>query len=258
MEEHALANRPALGKLALTSGHPKQIKLYNAGSFFDPQAIPPEDNPAVADRVSAFARVIVECHPALANDPAARFRELLLASAQRRHETKRRPPVLEVAMGLETIHPQVLPKLNKRMSLAQFARAARFLKQQEIALRVFVLVQPPFLKETEALTWANRSVEFAFACDAAVVCLIPTRAGNGAMEQLARQGDFAPPRLATLEAALEHGLRLRRGRVLADLWNLEQFVDCGACFQERLARLRDMNLSQQIREEILCRKCDHG
>src|ERR1041385_2342186 len=43
----------------------RQIKLYNAGSFFDPLAIPPEDFPAIAARAVRFERVIVECHPAL-------------------------------------------------------------------------------------------------------------------------------------------------------------------------------------------------
>src|SRR5262249_32201191 len=33
---------------------PKQIKLYNSGSFFDPRAIPKADWPAIAERVHAF------------------------------------------------------------------------------------------------------------------------------------------------------------------------------------------------------------
>src|SRR5277367_4890983 len=43
----------------------RQIKLYNSGSFFDRRAIPPEDFPAIADRVKSFERLIVESHPAL-------------------------------------------------------------------------------------------------------------------------------------------------------------------------------------------------
>ena len=50
--------------------------------------------------------------------------------------------------------------------------------------------------------------------------LIPTRAGNGAMEELARQGHFAPPSLDALEAAMEYGLALRTGRVFLDLWDI--------------------------------------
>ena len=49
----------------------RQIKLYNAGSFFDPQAIPPEDDEEIAALLAAFERVIVECHPALLTGAAA-------------------------------------------------------------------------------------------------------------------------------------------------------------------------------------------
>src|SRR5436190_547002 len=55
----------------------RQIKLYNSGSFFDPRAIPQEDYVAIAERVRAFERVIVECHPALVGGSAGEFRDLL-------------------------------------------------------------------------------------------------------------------------------------------------------------------------------------
>lgn len=65
--DHALAQLPPA----------RQIKLYNSGSFFDPRAIPPEDHPAIAERVRGFERVIVECHPSLVGESALRFRDLL-------------------------------------------------------------------------------------------------------------------------------------------------------------------------------------
>src|SRR5262249_10493403 len=173
----------ALAQLAPT----QQIKLYNSGSFFDRAAIPVEDYPAIATRVASFERVIVECHPALIGDRVLQFRDMLTAAR------------LEVAMGLETAHPETLGRLNKRMTAEQFATAAEFLHGHEIALRVFILVKPPFQDEDEALEWCLRSVGFAFDCGASVVSLIPTRFGNGALETLADQGEFSPPKLAMLE-----------------------------------------------------------
>ena len=238
---------------------PRQIKLYNSGSFFDPRAIPPPDYQAVAERVRAFDRVIVECHPALVGESALKFRDLLGATDSNRANP---PPYggrcgrkLEVAMGLETAHPEVLEKLNKRMTLDQFRRAAEFLCANGIALRVFVLVKPPFLGEAEALHWAERSVDFAFDCGATAVSLIPTRFGNGALEALAGHGEFSPPKLSTLEAALQYGIRLRRGRVFADLWDLEKFSVCSICFEQRRARLKEMNLAQAPEPPIVCDCC---
>ena len=158
-------------------------------------------------------------------------------------------------MGLETAHPEVLARLNKRMTLDQFANAANFLRKNEIALRVFILVKPPFLDEDEALHWAKRSLDFAFDCGASVASLIPTRFGNGALEALAERQEFSPPKLITLERAAEYGVALQRGRVFADLWDLEKFSDCPACFPARLARLREMNHRQVFLPSVKCARC---
>ena len=41
------------------------IKLYNAGSFFDPRAVPESDYDDVAVALAGCREVIVESHPAL-------------------------------------------------------------------------------------------------------------------------------------------------------------------------------------------------
>jgi radical SAM enzyme (TIGR01210 family) len=113
---------------------PVQVKLYNSGSFFDPAAIPPADYAPVARRIAFAGHVVVESHPLLVGDRARVLRDLLSGS-------------LEVALGLETAHPEVLEKLNKKFDLAQFARAAEFLAAERIALRAFI---PPTLAMLEA------------------------------------------------------------------------------------------------------------
>jgi archaeosine synthase beta-subunit len=221
----------------------RQIKLYNSGSFFDAQAIPPGDYQAIAELVRPFERVIVECHPALVGERCWAFQDLLGGS-------------LEVAMGLETAHPTVLEKLNKRMTVEQFADAAEKLRAHDAGLRVFVLVQPPFMKAEEALEWAKRSVDFGLNCGATAVSLIPTRGGNGAMEALAQMGAFEAPRLATLEAGVDYGIGLKRGRVFADVWDLRRESGrCPECWAKRIERLQTMNLTQSVAARVGCARC---
>jgi archaeosine synthase beta-subunit len=220
----------------------RQIKLYNSGSFFDRRAIPHEDHPAIAQRVSDFERVIVECHPALVGDDCFRFKDQLTGK-------------LEVAMGLETVHPQILDKLNKRMTTGQFETAAHLLAKNNIDLRVFILVKPPFMKEEEAVQWAARSLDFAFECGATAATLIPTRPGNGAMEELTADGHFSRPGLATLEAAAAYGVALNKGRVFVDLWDINVTSPCTSCFDARIARLQAMNLHQSVSPAIMCDRC---
>ena len=220
----------------------KVIKLYNSGNFFDAAAIPPDDWPAIAQRVRRFERIIVENHPRLIDERVLRFRDLV--SSQ-----------LEVALGLETIHPEVLPRLNKRMTVEDWSHAARFLTERDIDVRAFVLLRPPYLSESEGVEWALRSIEFAFDCGATCVSVIPTRANNGIMERLQTEGSFESPRLALLEAVLESGLQLGRGRVFADTWDALRFAECSVCAEMRLNRLRQMNLSQTIMPPVECGGC---
>jgi len=228
--DYALGRLPAL---------PQQVKLYNSGSFFDPSAIPLADYAAVAQKVSCAAHLVVESHPRLIGESALKLRDLL-------------EPSLEVAVGLETVHPAVLPRLNKNFSLSAFAKAAGFLRHHGIAVRAFVLLKPPFLNEAEGLEWAVKSAEFAFASGVGVLSLIPTRAGNGALDRLREASEFAPPRLPTLERAVEAVLELRHGRVFADTWDLEQFSACAACFEQRRQRLHQMNHQQIVPPRIGC------
>ena len=237
----------------------QQIKLYNAGSFFDPRAIPPEDFLAIAQRVRGFERVIVECHPALVGESAVRFRDLLSRSAIDQSLLTSAATSLEVAMGLEIADDEILSKLNKRMTLAMFRRAAEFLISNGIAVRAFIIVKPPFVRsEEEAIVFARRSIDFVFDCGATIVSLIPARFGTTELETLAQTGEFAPPKLATLEAALDYGISLRRGRVFADLWDLEKFADCPSCFASRRERLVQINWQQVVSPKGPCTSCDDG
>ena len=232
----------AVRKWSDSGALPEQVKLYNSGSFFDPAAIPPADYAPVARKVAFARQVVVESHPLLVGDRARVLRDLLSGS-------------LEVALGLETSHPEVLEKLNKKFDLAQFARAAEFLAAERIAMRAFILVNPPFLDPRSSLEWAVKSAEFAFGCGAGAVTLIPTRAGNGAMERLRETGEFVPPTLASLEAAQQGALALARGRVFADTWALEPFSACPHCFAVRRERLETINQAQRDLPMIRCKVC---
>ena len=233
--------RSALGGLPPA----RVLKLYNAGSFFDPRAIPAEDFEAIAALARPFERVIVEAHPSLVGDACLRFRDL--AGGR-----------LEVAMGLETVHPETLERLNKRMTLAQYDASAAFLAREGIPHRAFVLAGLPWLDEAEGLAAARATVGHAFDHGAGVVSIIPTRGGNGALDALAADGLFAEPRLSVLEDAHDLGLSLSRGRVFADLWDLERFARCPSCFPARRARLARANRTQRVLFRVSCTACGGG
>ncbi|MCM2369929.1 radical SAM protein [Aporhodopirellula aestuarii] len=219
------------------------LKLYNSGNFFDVKAIPEEDRREIAGLCDPFETVVVENHPKLCNSQCTEFASLLKGN-------------LEVAMGLETVHPEVLPRLNKQMTLEDFRDASSYLCEHGISARAFVLLKPPFLNEDEGIEWAVKSVDFAVDCGVSCVAVIPTRPGNGAVEYLEERGDYSPPRLDSLERVLEESLgREPNHRVFADLWDAQSFSWCDECVSDRIARLAKMNLTQTVMPSIQCRRC---
>jgi archaeosine synthase beta-subunit len=217
----------------------KHLKLYNSGSFFDGRAIPEEDYKSIAYLVEDFETIIVESHPKLIGEKCLNFRNML-------------KPDLHIALGLETVHREILRKLNKQMTPEDFRKAVVYLSKNGISSRAFILLRPPFLSESEGIFWARQSIGFAF--DSGVECctIIPVRAGNGAMDFLMKNGDFNPPDIHSLETVLEYGIGLNAGRVFADTWDLKLFSSCEKCFDKRIERLVSMNLSQKIVTPIEC------
>jgi radical SAM enzyme (TIGR01210 family) len=229
----------------------QRIKLYNAANFFDPAAVPEADHARIAALLQSFPALTVESHPKLLGRRCRTFAERL-------------PGRLEVAMGLETVHPRALPLLNKRMTLDDFERAAAFLGEHEIDLRAFVLVGTPFVPREEQVEWALRSVAYAARAGARHITLIPVRGGNGALEKLAQSGHYEAPPLAALEQALSLSLKqlitpTEQPRVVtADLWDLEKFATCSQCSAARRERLERINLSGVDEPLGRCDACGWG
>jgi radical SAM enzyme (TIGR01210 family) len=225
------------------ASRPNRVKLYNASNWFDPRAVPPEDLPALAALVAPFSAVTVESH---VNTIGARTLEFAKQVGGR----------LEVAVGLETIHPAAAAQINKRLDLGRFDRAARFLAEHDIDLRVFVLLGVPHVPVSESIDWTVRTVEYAASRGAAVVSIIPVRGGNGELERLAALGEFAPPALSHLEEALDRCMQLTDTVVTADTWDLERLASCAHCRDERGRRLARLNLTGRLEPRAACMMCE--
>ena len=200
------------------------IKLYNSGNFFDPRSIPPADYGEIAQLCSGFERVIVENHPRFGERRAQRFRSQLDQQQ------------LEVAIGLETVQPRWLTRMQKQMTRDQFDQYARQLRQLEIDVRVFLIVGVPGVGVAEAIRWTRLSLRHAIRAGARHASLIPARRGNG-------WNEFSDP-LPRL--SLDDWLELQQtaiadaegqATVTVDLWDLEPD-------DPKVEQLKQMNWTQ--------------
>ncbi|HEX4683366.1 MAG TPA: hypothetical protein VH277_11690 [Gemmatimonadaceae bacterium] len=222
---------------------PDRIKLYNASNFFDQRAVPPSDLPRIAELCGSFRGVTVESHARTVGPGTLDFARRLLEHGGAR---------LEVAMGLESIHPAAAARLNKRLDLRQFAEAADLLRRSDIDLRVFVLLGAPGVPRGASVEWAIKSVEYAMRQGASVVCIIPLRRGNGEMDRLASLGEFSSPTLADLERALDGCLGAPSTVSTVDLWDVDKLSACPACRASRIERLHRINLSGVAEPKPAC------
>lgn len=218
------------------------IKLYNASNFFAPINVPQQDLDTLPSLLNGFERVIVENHPKLLGPRIEAFRSALHGR-------------LEVAMGLETIHPEILPRLNKRMLSEDFRRACEWLTARDIDARTFILLRPPGLSEREGIEWCCKSIEFAIDCGARHVSVIPVRAGNGSIEHLQQLGHFQSPLASSLEAVAQHFAGDSRCVFSMDLWDWPRLRGtCARCSESRQTQLHHFNLTQRpfLRSECPC------
>ena len=221
---------------------PDRLKIYNASNFFDRRAVPAEDVLGIARLATPFAAVTVESHASTIGPKALPFARQISGR-------------LEVATGLETIHPVAVAHLNKRLELARFDSAAAFLAANGVDLRVFVLLGAPYVGVEESVAWTVRTVAYAVERGAAVVSIIPVRGGNGELERLQALGKFTPPTLVQLEEAVDLCLQFNGAVVTADLWDVERLTPCQSCGSERIERLREINVTGRARPRIACAVC---
>ena len=221
---------------------PTRLKLYNASNFFDRRAIPAADVPSIAKLSRAFSGVTVESHANTIGPAVLDFAWQI-------------PGRLEVAVGLETIHPVAAARINKRLDLARFERAARFLADNAMDLRVFVLLGAPHVPAEESVEWTVRTIEYAAERGASVISIIPVRGGNGEMERLRTLGEFTPPTFAQLEDALDRCLTSGTTVVTADLWDVGTLSTCEHCRVPRIDRLQRLNTTGIPEARISCAVC---
>lgn len=215
----------AITELPDPSPRLRWIKLYNSGNFFDPNSIPESDYGQIAARCSGRARVIVENHPRFGRGRLRRFRDLVDGQ-------------LEVAVGLETVQPRWLQRLGKQMSRDDFDAYAKWLAEQQVDLRVFLIVGVPGISVAESIRWAQLSARHACNIGARHISLIPARHGHGWNGQAKLLPDLTAEHLYDLQQLLLADVN-GRAVVTVDTWDLPQD-------QPVVSNIQHNNLSQTI------------
>jgi uncharacterized Fe-S cluster-containing MiaB family protein len=177
------------------------------------------------------------------------------------------PGQLEVAMGLETIHPNAIEIMNKGMSLADFDRAVAKCQSLNIDVRVFVLLHPPGVDRKESVDWTWKTVAYAMERQVRHISIIPLRAGNGWIDRMIKSEEYQLPTVAMIRELYQSFSRSEIGSagvaspgnttVEFDLWDFENWQggcpQCRESLGKHIARCnRELRILSLGETEIRC------
>jgi len=140
------------------------LNIFNNGSFFNDHEIPTEARRAILRKINetkSIKKLLVECRPEYITQDVIRETAAIISDKE-----------LEIAIGLETaddVHRKIA--VNKGFTMRQFTEAANTITGNNVSLRTYVLLKPPFLSEAEAISDAVESIKTAFSLGARTVSL---------------------------------------------------------------------------------------
>jgi radical SAM enzyme (TIGR01210 family) len=167
--------------------------LYNAGSFLNPEELPPDARRDILHCVAGnddIEHLIIESRPEFFQPEVLGELSSILCGK-----------TVEIGVGLET-HDPILRNaiLNKGVQNPDLERLKPILQAYDnLRLLCYVLVKPPFLSEGYALQDAIDSVNYAFGIGADVVSLEPVSIQAFTLiDFLARAGHYRTPWIWTV------------------------------------------------------------
>ncbi len=154
------------------------VKMYTSGSFLDDNEVPPAMRERILDAFSGCKRVIFESRPEfITPDTVGSL-----------------PSNVTVALGLESSNPDVLEtSIHKGFTPSDIQRAGTLIKDSGLGVRTYLLLKPPFMTESMAISDTVESARFAdpFSDEISINPLNVQRATY--VERLWKRGEFRSP-----------------------------------------------------------------
>ena len=222
------------------------VKIYTSGSFLDEREVPAETREAIAEALADRERVVVESLPDFVDrEKLADFTDFGVA--------------VDVAIGLETATDRVRHDcVNKYFDFADFEDACAEAAAAGAGVKAYLLLKPPFLSESEAVSDTIESVERCAEVDNChTVSTNPTNVQRHTMvERLYWDGGYRPPWLWSVV------------EVLRETDGVDALVvsdpvgggsdrgphNCGECDEKVQLAIEDFDLRQDpsVFEEVSC------
>jgi len=169
------------------------LKIFTSGSFLDPQELSKTSIKKILKEVpDGVKRLQIESRPEFIKEKSlAEIKKVLDAE-------------LEIGIGLESANDRIRESINKGFSFDNFKKAVQICNKNDVKVKAYLLLKPPFLTEKEALEDAKDSIIKAQKAGADRVSINPMNIQRGTLvEKLWKSGEYRPPWLWSVVEVLK-------------------------------------------------------
>jgi radical SAM enzyme (TIGR01210 family) len=212
----------------------KTIKIFTSGSFLDEREVPQTVYNKIFDELASKTdRIIIESRP-----------EYVVSEKLEGRKN------LEVAMGLESASDFILENsINKGFKFADYKKAAGLLKSSGLGVKTYLMIKPPFLTESDAITDAIQSAERIKEYTQTISFNPVNIQRYTLVERLWRNGEYRTPWLWSVVEVLMRTKDIRNVRIMSSPTGggtKRGAHNCGICDNEILKGIEDFSLTQDI------------
>ena len=237
--------------LAMKNYNGEQIvKIFTSGSFLDEKEVPKITLEKILLNLANKTRKIsIETRPEYVTEERLKEIRKLVDKSD-----------LEISIGLESANDKILEySINKGFKFEDYRKAAKIIIENDLKLKTYLLVKPPFLTEREAINdcidSAKKIMDFPGTISLNPVCIQK----NTLVEYLWKNKEYRPPWLWSITEILKTLGKNKKNniRVKCDIvaGGRERGThNCGKCDHLVLDKIRSFSLHQNIEElkDVYC------
>ena len=228
------------------------LNIFNNGSFLNENELPRDARRNILRLINGqkdIKRLLIESRPEFITESIVRDTKFLIPDTE-----------LEIAIGLETADDfRRIISVNKGFSLGQFTQAADIILRNDVKLRSYLLLKPPFYSEREAIDDAVDSIRTAFSIGVNTVSLeAMTVQKYTLIEYLHNNNLYEMPWLWSIIEVIKRTSHL--GKVYVGLFKFFPSPDsvpnnCGLCNHETMDAIVEYNrtMKPEVFDRIQCR-----
>lgn len=231
--------------------------LYNGGSLLNEREIEAELRGYMLKKIASIPhikRLIIESRAEYITEEILDEIEELLP-----HTT------VEIGVGVETARDDIRELiLNKGVTTEGLVEVGRKFRGRKTQLLAYVLLNPPFLTETESIEDTISTIEFAMEIGASIVSIEAVSIQHlTPVSFLSEAGYYTPPWIWSIfeivKRTTHHKLDIRIGGFEFFPIPKEFTSNCSACNEEMINRINEFNRTNDLKviENLTCSsKCD--